>query len=251
MAKRIWAGLLGIAWMAGASGGAHAQSMESRQLVQATNNDRAQNGLGALKWSPALARAAQAHADRMVREGALSHQYPGELDLVERAGRDGAHFRVVAENLAVGPSPAAVETEWMHSPPHRRNILDARLDQIGVAVVRQGGNLWAVEDFAAGVEEMGPSQIERKVEQLLSQQGIRPLGSSQAARQTCAMDTGSAGAARPKFIMRWQGSDLDRLPDVLEEQIRTGRFHTAAVGACGSGSEGQGFTTYRLAVMLF
>jgi len=38
---------------------------------------------------------------------------------------------------------------------------------------------------------------------------------------------------------------------VLEEQIRTGRFHTAAVGACSSGDGGRGFTTYRVAVMLF
>jgi hypothetical protein len=51
--------------------------------------------------------------------------------------------------------------------------------------------------------------------------------------------------------LRWQGSDLSRLPEVLEQQFSTGRFHTAAVGACNTGNEGPGFTTYRLAVMLF
>jgi hypothetical protein len=51
--------------------------------------------------------------------------------------------------------------------------------------------------------------------------------------------------------MRWEGSDLNRLPDVLEEKISTGRYHMAAVGACSSGNRGQGFTTYRLAVLLF
>jgi hypothetical protein len=51
--------------------------------------------------------------------------------------------------------------------------------------------------------------------------------------------------------MRWEGSDLGRLPDVLEERISSGKYRTAAVGSCSSGDEGQGFTTYHVAVMLF
>jgi hypothetical protein len=229
----------------------YAQSSEAQELMRATNEDRAQQGLGPLKWDPALARAAQRHAEWMIRQGALSHQYSGESDLVTRVGQEGAHFRVVAENLAVAPNPREVEVEWMHSPPHRRNILDARLNEVGIGLVRQGGNLWAVEDFSAGVTAMGSSQIESTIGQLLSERGVRPGGDVAAARETCAMEHGSAGAVRPKFIMRWQGSDLSRLPDVLEQQISTGRFRTAAVGACDTGNGQPGFTTYRLAVMLF
>ena len=251
MRKLIGACLLGAMGTVAALGSACAQSSEAYQLMQATNEDRAQQGLGPLKWDPALARAAQRHAELMVRQGALSHQYAGEADLVTRVGHEGAHFRVVAENLAVAPNPRALETEWMHSPLHRRNILDARLNEIGVGLVRQGGNLWAVEDFSAGVASLGSSQIERSVAQLLSQRGLRSAGDVAAARQTCAMDYGAAGGVRPKFVMRWQASDLNRLPDVLEQQISTGRFRTAAVGACNAGNEGPGFTTYRLAVMLF
>jgi hypothetical protein len=253
MKKLIGAYLLGAMWTVGGLSRVCAQSIEARQLMQATNEDRAQQGLGPLKWDPALARAAQRHAELMVREGggSLSHQYAGEADLVARVGMEGAHFREVAENLAVAPTPGAVEVEWMHSPPHRRNILDPRLNEIGIGLVRQGGNLWAVEDFSAGVAAMGSPQIERTIGQLLSQRGIRPAGDAVAARETCAMEHGSAGSVRPKFIMRWQGSDLSRLPDVIEQQISTGRFRTAAVGACETGNGAPGFTTYRLAVMLF
>jgi hypothetical protein len=249
MRRLIGACLLGVVWAVGAVG--YAQSTEATELMRATNEDRAQQGLGPLKWDPALARAAQRHAELMVGQGALSHQYAGEADLVTRVGQEGAHFRVVAENLAVAPNPDAVEVEWMHSPPHRRNILDARLNEIGIGLVRQGGNLWAVEDFSAGVAAIGSSQIELTIGQLLSQRGIRSGGDVAAARQTCAMEHGSAGAVRPKFVMRWEGSELTRLPDVLEQQISTGRFRTAAVGACDTGNGQPGFTTYRLAVMLF
>jgi Cysteine-rich secretory protein family len=243
--------LLTMACAAGPLNQAQAQSVEARQLMQATNEDRAQHGLGPLKWDPALARAAQRHAEIMVRHGALSHQYDGEADLVNRVSEDGAHFREVAENLAVAQTPGAVEDEWMHSAPHRRNILDAHLNEVGIGLVRAGGNLWAVEDFSAGVAALGSSQIERQIGQLLSQRGLRSAGDLSAARQTCAMEHGAAGSVRPKFIMRWQGSDLSRLPDVLEQQISTGRFRTAAVGACEAGNGQPGFTTYRLAVMLF
>ena len=158
---------------------AHAQSAEATQLMQATNQDRAQHGLGPLRWDPALARAAQAHAHQMVRHGELSHQYAGEPDLMTRAGHDGAHFSTVAENVAVAPNPQSVESEWMHSPPHRHNILDPRLTTVGIGLVRQGNNLWAVEDFSAAVVQMGSSQIEQKVEQMVAERGIRSVTASE------------------------------------------------------------------------
>src|ERR1700733_16332317 len=191
MVGKVW--ILGVACAAGLTSLARGQSTEARQLMQATNEDRAQHGLGPLRWDPALARAAQSHAELMVRQGALSHQYAGEAALETRVGMQGAHFRVVAENLAVAPNPGSVEAEWMHSPPHRRNILDARLNEIGIGLVRQGGNLWAGEDFAGGVAALGSSQIESTVAQLLSQRGLLPGGDVAAARQTGLMDYGSAG----------------------------------------------------------
>jgi len=250
MIPKTAASLLAFACLVGVACRAHAQSAEARQLMQATNEDRAQHGLGPLRWDPALARAAQGHAYQMVRHGELSHQYAGEPELVERAGQNGAHFSTVAENIAVASSPQVVESEWMHSPPHRHNILDARLTTVGIGLVRQGNNLWAVEDFSAAVVQMGSTQIEHRVEQLVAERGIRFVNASRAAEQTCAMEHGSVGP-RPNFIMRWEGSDLNRLPDVLEEKISTGRYRTAAVGACRSNNQRGGFTTYRLAVMLF
>jgi Cysteine-rich secretory protein family len=228
-----------------------AQGSPAQQVMDLANADRAQHGLAPLKWDPALAQAAAAHAQWMAQEPALSHQYPGEPGLDARCGAAGAHFRTIAENVALAPSPQALEQEWMSSPPHRANILNGSMDSIGVALVRRGGNYYAVEDFAASVAQLGPGQIEQKVGQILQQRGLEPAGMTQDARQTCQMEHGSAGGSRPRFIMRWEGSDLTRLPDVLEQKISTGQYHKAAVGACASGNPGQGFTTYKLAVMLY
>ena len=182
MRKVISVYLLGAIWSVGALSTVRAQSIEARQVMQATNQDRAQQGLGPLRWDPALARAAQRHAEIMLGRSALSHQYGGEADLETRVSQQGAHFHVVAENLAVAPNPETLEGEWMRSPLHRANILDPRLNAIGVGLVRQGGNLWAVEDFSAGVAAIGSSQIERTIFQLLSERGLQPAGDVAAAR---------------------------------------------------------------------
>jgi hypothetical protein len=228
MRKRNWLSTMALAGTMAALP-VLAQQPAEQQVMELANADRAQQGLPPLKWDPALAQAAAQHAQLMAQQpAALSHQYPGEPDLDARAGAAGAHFRAIAENVALAPSPQALDQEWMHSPLHRANILDPRMDTIGVGLVRRGGNYYAVEDFASTVADLGPQQIEQKIGQLLQQRGLQQL---------------------PWFIMRWTGTDLSRLPDVLEQKISTGKYHKAAVGACGN--PGQGFTTYKIAVMLY
>ncbi len=227
------------------------QQAVEQQVMDLANADRAQQGLAPLKWDPALAQAAANHAQLMAQQPALSHQYPGEADLVTRCGEAGAHFRSIAENVALAPSPQALEKEWMNSAPHRANILNSTMNTIGIGLVKKGANYYAVEDFADGIAELGPEQIEQKITQLLQQRGLQPAGFARDARQTCEMEHGSAGGSAPGFIMRWEGTDLTRLPQVLEQKIATHQYHKAAVGACDSGNPTQGFTTYKVAVLLY
>ncbi len=220
-------------------------------LLSLTNHDRAAQGLGPLRWSPELADAAQRHGELMVRHNDLQHQFPGEPDVPTRAGRAGAHFSAVAENIAIGPNAADIERQWMHSAMHRANILDPRMNLIGIALIHNRGEVWAVQDFAHAVEGLGPSEIERRVMGLLAQQGMKNATASADARQTCEMPHGSAGGSRPRFIMRWEGSDLSRLPDVLVSKLHSVQYRSAAVGVCDSAHPGQGFTTYKVAVLLY
>ncbi len=223
---------------------------EVGQLLALTNQNRVAQGLGALRWSPELARAAALHAQQMAVRNSLEHQFGGEADLAARAGRAGAHFHVVAENIAMGPDAITINREWMHSPQHRANILDPRLNAIGIALVRRNGGWWAVQDFAETVESLGSGSAEDRVIGLLGQAGLPGARPTAAARQTCAMDHGSAGP-RPQFIMRWEGSDLSRLPDVLLDKLRTRSYRSAAVAVCSGSQAARGFTTYKVAVLLY
>ncbi len=229
-------------------------SDEARQLLDLTNEARSEQGLGPLRWDPALAAAAEQHNQAMRGQPDLSHQYPDEPPLVQRASQNGAHFASIAENIAMGPSVLAIQREWLHSAPHRANIFDPRMNAIGIAIARRGGDLYATEDFSHAVESVPPADAETRVGSLLRQQGLVINTEPDAvrdARETCEMSSGSVGAAQPHSIIRWEGTSLDQLPPQLTQRTTTGQYKTAVVGSCTSMHPQQGFTTYRLAVLLF
>ena len=226
-------------------------SVAEQYIFSAANAERTQRGLQPLRWDDSLARAAEEHAQQMASREAISHQFQGEPELSERAQQAGARFSVVAENVAEAPTAIAVQEAWMHSPGHRANLLDPRVNAMGVGVISRGGELYAVEDFDRRVGNLSLGDQEAAVANLLrTTSGIRVLPTTENARRTCAMETGYAGRREPWFVMRYTAGDLNRLPGTLKEKLASGKYHQAQVGACTA--EGtQNFTAYSIAVMLY
>jgi uncharacterized protein YkwD len=231
-----------------------------RALFDAANRERIAQGLQPLRRDDALANAAREHAIRMAQHNTLSHQFPGELPLQDRARLAGARYTVIAENVAEGPTADMIHSGWMHSPPHRANLLAPELTALGVAVAvvidkRTGAaTLFAVQDFSQSVASLSLEQQEHQVSSLLAARGLavsdtRGGGATDDARKTCEMDRGWAGS-RPGLVVRYEGGDLSRLPDDLEQKVRSGQYRAAAVGACEAGSAG-GFARFRIAILLF
>jgi uncharacterized protein YkwD len=177
----------------------HAQAKTSsaeHALFDAANRERASQGLAQLRWDDALANAARQHALLMAQRNTLSHQFPGEPLLQDRARQTGARFAEIAENVAEGPSADAIHSSWMHSPPHRANLLDPGLTAIGIAVVgaasRDGassvgagrgraGMLFAVEDFSQSVASLNVAEQERQVSAELAARGLQVTNFGRAA----------------------------------------------------------------------
>lgn len=223
------------------------------QIVVLSNQARVQAGVGQLEWDPALAAAALEHCRRMVAEGQIGHQFTGELDVTGRAAQTGAHFSVIEENVAIAPTAERVHAAWMQSPGHRQNLLSADVDRVGVAVIPTRDGLYAVADYSRAVPSLRADQVEARVAELIRPSGVTVLADPRLSRAACAMDQGipaGTGGQRPHFIMRWQGGDLEQLPDALLERLGTGLYHAAAVGSCtAQGTES--FSAYRLAVLLY
>jgi hypothetical protein len=253
--RRFWIALM--LTMVMSSGAALAQNADEQRLVDLTNEARTQAGLKPVVWDGKLAAAAHAHAVLMAEQGQISHRYPGEADLPERAASVGAHFSVIAENVAGGTSPGQIHGAWMQSQVHHDNLMNANIDHIGVALVPAHGTLYAVADFTKSVESLAPEKVESEVGKTLAEKGLTLMPDASGARSYCALNDSESGASlglKAKFLMRWQSSDVTKLPPQLEQRIASGEFKQAAVGACephGDGSGGPVFSGYRVAVLLY
>lgn len=224
------------------------------QLLALANEARAQVGEEKLVWDPALAEAALKHCRRMAAEGPIAHRYGGELGLAERAGQAGAHFDLIEENVAVGPSAATIHDGWMHSQGHRENLLNPEVNRVGFAVVQSRGVLYAVGDYGRAVESLGAREVEERVAGLIKVSGVSIERDAGLARRACATDSGvphAAGGAMPGFVMRWQDADLRQLPKPLVERLASGRYRRAEVGSCPAQGMNGTFTSYRIAVLLY
>jgi len=230
---------------------AHTQiSGPAQILFQSANGERTAKNLAPLKWSATLAAAALQHAQRMAARNTLSHQLPGEPGMADRASEAGARFHSLTENVAEGPGASSIHQQWMHSPPHRANLLDPQLDSIGIAVAVHDGIMFAVEDFSLAAEKLSLQDQEQIVNAQLRSHGLRILNYTGDARRSCDMDNGYAGTHTPSFIVHYATPDLQTLPDLLAQRIQTGKYHSALAGACASNAK-IGISNYRIAVLLF
>jgi len=80
----------------------------------------------------------------------LVHRVPWDMRLHQdmRMILRGCRATVAAENLAAGNATAdQIVAAWMRSRSHRDNILDRRLNRVGVAAVYRSGRWFVVADF--------------------------------------------------------------------------------------------------------
>jgi hypothetical protein len=246
--------LLPCASAVAAGGPSEQASVAEQYLLSAANQERAARGLQPLHRDPALAHAAAQHARQMAEHSGISHQFAGEPELTTRGASAGAAFTLIEENVAEAPSAVQIHDLWMHSDHHRENMLNPSIDAAGISVVERGGEMYAVEDFAKITRALGYTDQEAAIAALVRRHGRISIDSAandlESARETCARDSGYAGARKPWFVMRFTASSLDRLPDELNTRLASGKYHQAVVGAC-AGDAHSAFTSYNIAVLLY
>jgi uncharacterized protein YkwD len=103
------------------------------------NKQRAKHGLHKLKDNTRLSLASQRHAKDMVDRGYFEHgNFVGRIKATRYLA--GTQVWTVGENIAWGAgdlsTPDEIVDAWMHSPPHRHNILSGKFREIGIGVAR-------------------------------------------------------------------------------------------------------------------
>ena len=125
-----------------------------QQVLALMNQRRSDNGLMPLGWSPALAQAAQVHAEDCAARDWCSHVGADGSRLRDRLERVGYQAAWSSENWVYASGPEQGVTWWYDEPqgadPHRRNILSQQALEVGVGVAQgQWGLYYIVADFGS------------------------------------------------------------------------------------------------------
>lgn len=118
--------------------------------LAAVNAFRAENGLKPLTVNEKLMQAAAWQSSAMATRDRMDHEVAGALP--GRVAQFGYAWGTVAENIAKSYKDYdAAMVAWIHSPGHRRNLLDPRVTEIGFAGERlkAGGAPYWTQIFAS------------------------------------------------------------------------------------------------------
>jgi uncharacterized protein YkwD len=174
----------------GTSGGSAASALRQEsgpaaletRLFDLTNEARQKFGLKAIRYSPELAAVACRHCSDMAGRDVLSHVSSSGASLEDRLVGAGFYFSAGAENVSRSFSAPAEEIHraLMRSPEHSKNILDPKLDTIGIgAVVTAGGVIFVTEDFLEALvvldHEAAREQAAARIQEIRRERSLQPL----------------------------------------------------------------------------
>lgn len=179
----------------------------ARQVLEAHNREREQEGLKPLELQPQLCDASAVHAQAMAAAKELSHDGPADQSTpADRVKKAGYRYRETGENIALGQgSVKEVMEDWMGSPGHRKNILTPTFTQMGFGKAKDDEDqpYWCVEfgrpweeiptagSSSSVLEEVNRRREEQKLPPLESQSVLDEIAGQQAELIAKAEDPGS------------------------------------------------------------
>ncbi len=110
-------------------------------LIELTNQERGELGLGSLKENQKLDQAAYQKAMDMINNDYFSHFSPSGISPWYWFKQAGYNYRIAGENLAIGfIDSEEVFRAWINSPSHKANLVNNRFDETGLAVLEGNFN---------------------------------------------------------------------------------------------------------------
>lgn len=216
------------------------------QLVELINQSRREQGLQPLTVDERLTKAARKHTELMAQHAQLSHQFAGEPPPQIRFSNENLPSDRQSENLALNSRDVeSAHDGLMHSPPHRKTILDPAFNVVGVGVVRSGEDIYVTEDFARKLPEYSEPQAEASaqaaVEQYAKSRGLRaPVRKPQLQlrHMACAMALSDRLDSNDALrlpgvhgVLAWTADDPSDLPKGIA-QVLSPQTSEYSLGAC-------------------
>ena len=223
----MWVTAVAVAVAAALFVAPSASASTSGSFVSLVNSARASAGLKGYAVSSQLTSVALGQAERMAAQQRLYHN-PSLATQV-------TSWKYVGENVGYGPDVSTLFSAFMHSAPHRANILDHDFTQIGVGAVTKNGTLWVSMVFREPLHASSSSSSSTK--KTTTHHVSPPSAPSHPASRkapatvrTVTVTAASAAAAdsgQPGFSCSATAADADRVRDVTDLD-RTARLVESA-----------------------
>jgi hypothetical protein len=190
-------------------GVAFASEISAKNIIDLVNQTRAKEGVETLLENEKLDQAAQSKAEDMIKNNYFSHNSPGGVTpwvWFEKAGYD---YQYAGENLAMGFSTVENQHKaWLESPTHRKNIVNPKYSEIGVAVAK--GEIdnsmvtISVQLFGTQAGEAGKNRIENNLSDEESEEKTKEQKETQKGVILNMQDSGSGNQPKNIFPDREQ-----------------------------------------------
>lgn len=108
---------------------------DEQEVFNLINQQRASNGLSALKIDSEVQNVARIKAKDMVQNNYFSHNSPTYGTPFQMLNNFKISYKSAGENIAGNSSNQAAVTAWMNSQGHRANILNSSYNYTGIGVV--------------------------------------------------------------------------------------------------------------------
>lgn len=112
-----------------------ALTADEQEVFNLINQQRANNGLPALKIDGEVQRVARIKAQDMVNNNYFSHTSPTYGSPFDMLKSFKVSYNTAGENIAGNSSNSAAVTAWMNSSGHKANILNSSFNYTGIGVV--------------------------------------------------------------------------------------------------------------------
>lgn len=150
------AALAGLVLLVPAASADDALAVEEQRMLEMVNDHRIEQGLRPLKMHDGLRKMARRHTHDMAAEGDIFHN----PDMVSDANAAAPGWRLLGENVGVGPSTASVQDAFLDSPKHRENIETQAFTVAGIGAVRgPDDRLYFTQNFAEWEPQPDPTPV--------------------------------------------------------------------------------------------
>jgi uncharacterized protein YkwD len=126
---------------------------EEANLLAAVNQARHEVGAGPLQLSTGLEQVAREHSYDMSVSYRFAHEGSDGSGPPQRLQAAGVTYSLMGENIYQeqngdpGELANRIVQGWLHSPPHRKNLLSPDFTRTGIGIAHGGGITYVTEDF--------------------------------------------------------------------------------------------------------